>query len=61
MSFLYSLMMKMTTVSRKKKSLICYRIMTDNAKLLLKHMQLVILVSFLFMVLHFLTVNKIIM
>jgi len=32
--------------------------MTDNEKLLLKHMQLVILVLLLFMVLHFRTVNK---
>lgn len=35
--------------------------MTDDEKLLLKHMQLVILVSLLFMVLLFSTVNKIIM
>lgn len=47
--------------TQKKMSLICYKMMTDNEKLLLKHMQLVIVVSLLFMALHFPTVNKIIM
>lgn len=46
---------------QKKITLICDEIMTDNEKLLLKHMQLVIVVSLLFMALHFPTVNEIIM